>query len=423
MNINLANGYDLDRYISLEICAKDVGLRLNDLKKKSSNLFNIIRYKRELSEFMAVRYLQDRLREYWAEFPKLSFLRLLKKEDPNISSLPKWVLNGLNNGEKIYFFDVSQMTPNQQKEIRRVGIFLMAMAEEYIDQVISFSRKTGRPAKLYLDYLKGKHDYPTYVQALRETQKWESDELKQNIRIAKEAHVMDLPNGYYAVQLLNAAALKWEGHRMANCLSDELEPYLAEVEKPDPKIIIYSIRNSRGIPRVNVTFRPNISVISDCSGKANDNVHPVDAPIVAAFVNALNIPMRVSAARQARLLRSEGKYYDIFHLPHNKHFYDSTLNLEGLELTELPHLENLTLTGPFMCAHNHLRNLKGAPKVIHGGFSFYDNPIESLDGFPDSVESVVSPVPISAVIRQLSLAQSPLFLLFFSSTIKDVSPL
>jgi len=87
-------------------------------------------------------------------------------------------------------------------------------------------------------------------------------------------------------------------------------------------------------------------------------------------------------------------YYDVFHLPPDKAFHDSCLDLESLDLQELPNLENVVIHGTFKCAHNHLRNLKGAPRTIRGCFSFYDNPIESLEGFPEYAGSVSSPVAL-----------------------------
>ncbi|MBQ4472229.1 MAG: hypothetical protein II942_03190 [Alphaproteobacteria bacterium] len=393
MFINIVNQDDFKKYVSLEICAQDLNPIFRNFNKSKHTLQEIIQKKEMLSEFMAIRYLQDRLCRYWQGTENLPFLRPVEQGE-DVTSQPEWVTNALNNHEKIYVFDSSKMPSEIQTEIRRVGLFLKAMAGEHIDQVVFFSRKTGRPPKVYLDYLKGKHDYPDYIQAVQQTLKWECNELIQNKRNAKVKRIMDLPNGYYAVQLLNAAAMKLEGYKMANCLSDDLLSYLTEVEKENPDIIVYSIRNSQNIPRVNVTVRPKEKIITDCAGKANDLVHPVDIPAVASFVNALQLPMRTAAAHQARLLRSNGQYYDVFHLPTDRKFYESSLNLEGLGLTELPSLENVVLSGSFMCAHNQLRNLKGAPKIIRGGISFYDNPIENLSGFPDYAGSAITPIKL-----------------------------
>ena len=418
MSINIANEHDLNKYISLEVCAQDLSSLFRDFNTSKHTIDEIMKKKQMLSEFMATRYLQDRLRQYWKESDNLPFLRPLSHAEAK-TTRQQWIINALKNNENVYIFEPNKMPSEIQTQIRRVGLFLTAMAGEYIDQTISFSRKTGRPPRIYLDYLKGKHDYPDYLHAFQQTLKWEKDELKQNMREAKERRVMDLPNGYYAVQLLNAAAMKVEGRKMANCLSDELQPYLRDVEKEQPSLTIYSIRNSQGIPRVNITLRREEKVISDCSAKANDFVHPEDAPMVATFINALQIPMRTVAARHARLIQSEGQYYDVFHLPPNKKFYDDCLDLEGLDLTELPHLENLVLRGSFMCAHNQLRNLKGAPKVVRGAISFYDNPIEDLTGFPDFAGSAITPVTLDDKARAAVLGETTIIPRQVSSLIQS----
>ncbi|MBQ3696125.1 MAG: hypothetical protein II938_04070 [Alphaproteobacteria bacterium] len=400
MSINIANEESLNKHISLGVCAQDFKDCFKNFEKTQHPIIEIMAKKQMLAEFMAVRYLQDRLRQYWEKSSDLPFFYLLTQENEALQWLPVWVEHALKNKEKIYMFDATKVPIELQTQIRRVGQFLTAMAGEYIERVIQFSRETGRPPKIYLDYLKGKHDYPTYIDAYHKTILWEQDEINQYQRDAKVKHIVNLPNGYYAVELLNSAALQLEGRKMANCLCDSLQPYLKEVEEDTPSLTIYSIRNAHGIPRVDVTVRVQEKVISDCAAKANDYVHPEDAPMVAAFVNALHLPMRIAAARKARLLANNGMYYDVFHLPPDKKFYDSCLNLEALDLEELPHLENVVIQGSFTCAHNRLKNLKGAPKNIHGCLSFYDNPIESFEGFPESVGSVSTPIALDTQTKK-----------------------
>jgi len=395
MSINIANEHDLNKYISLEVCAQDLNNFFKDFEKTEHPVIEIMAKKQMLAEFMAIRYLQDRLRQHWQKSgDSYPFFYPLTGKSEALRWAPMWVKHALKNGEKVYEFDSTQMPIELQTQVRRVGLFLTAKAEEYIERVIQFSCKTGCPPKIYLDYLKGKHDCQTYADAYQQTLKWEQNELNHYTRDARVKHVMDLPNGYYAVELLNQAALQLEGRKMANCLCDNLQPYLGEVEKEDPMFTIYSIRNKQGTPRVNLTVRRQENVISDCAAKANDFVHPSDVPAVAAFVNSLHIPMRIQAARKARLLLSDGVYYDVFHLPSGKNFHDSCLDLESLDLKELPNLENVVIHGTFKCAHNHLRSLKGAPRTIRGCFSFYDNPVESLEGFPEYAGSVTSPVEL-----------------------------
>ena len=392
MLINIANEHDLHKFISLDVSAEDLEPKFRHYQSKSLSLQQLRSDKHDLAQYMATRYLRDRLRRYWGQNLPQVFLPQISIQNQCVSHMPFWVKEGLKNNEKIYLFEGTKVPMPIQTEIRRVGLFLSAMAEEYIDSIMRFAIKFNRPIKVYLDYLKGKHDYPSYEMALLATQKWEQNELKQQMRDAKIHPLMQLPNGYYAVELLNKAALKLEGRKMANCLGDELQPYLQDIESDTPSYRIFSIRNREGTPRVDVAYRTHGNRIVDCAGKANDYVHQSDVPAVCAFINQMKLPVSIAAARHARLLEADGVYYDVFHLPPNIRFHEALLNLEGLDLRQLPKLENVVLSGSFMCAHNKLTNLKGAPKIVRGAFSFYDNPIENLEGFPDYVGSVISPV-------------------------------
>ena len=151
MSINIANEESLNKHISLGVCAQDFKDCFKNFEKTQHPIIEIMAKKQMLAEFMAVRYLQDRLRQYWEKSSDLPFFYLLTQENEALQWLPVWVEHALKNKEKIYMFDATKVPIELQTQIRRVGQFLTAMAGEYIERVIQFSRETGRPPKIYLD--------------------------------------------------------------------------------------------------------------------------------------------------------------------------------------------------------------------------------------------------------------------------------
>ena len=64
---------------------------------------------------------------------------------------------------------------------------------------------------------------------------------------------------------------------------------------------------------------------------------------------------------------------------------DGNLDLSGMDLEELPDLSDVTVTGSFNCANNHLRTLKGAPRHVGWNFDCHGNSLYTLNGAPSHV--------------------------------------
>ena len=64
---------------------------------------------------------------------------------------------------------------------------------------------------------------------------------------------------------------------------------------------------------------------------------------------------------------------------------DGNLDLSGMDLEELPDLSDVTVTGSFNCANNHLRTLKGAPRHVGHDFDCHGNALYTLNGAPPYV--------------------------------------
>ena len=65
--------------------------------------------------------------------------------------------------------------------------------------------------------------------------------------------------------------------------------------------------------------------------------------------------------------------------------FRGNLDLSDMELTELPDLSAVTVTGDFNCSYNGLTTLNGAPKSVGGNFDCSWNPLTSLVGAPQTV--------------------------------------
>ena len=61
------------------------------------------------------------------------------------------------------------------------------------------------------------------------------------------------------------------------------------------------------------------------------------------------------------------------------------IDLSYQNLTELPDLSNIVVTGKFYCHNNNLTSLYGAPKSVGGNFHCHNNNLTTLQGAPQSV--------------------------------------
>ena len=67
--------------------------------------------------------------------------------------------------------------------------------------------------------------------------------------------------------------------------------------------------------------------------------------------------------------------------------YSGDIWLNDRNLTKLPNLSDIIVTGDFYCHNNELTSLEGAPKEVRGEFYCSDNKLTSLEGSPQKVRS------------------------------------
>ena len=65
--------------------------------------------------------------------------------------------------------------------------------------------------------------------------------------------------------------------------------------------------------------------------------------------------------------------------------YQGTAKLWGCNLTKLPDLSDIRVTGDFECFTNDLTTLEGSPQSIGGNYNAYNNPLKSLKGVSEFI--------------------------------------
>lgn len=67
---------------------------------------------------------------------------------------------------------------------------------------------------------------------------------------------------------------------------------------------------------------------------------------------------------------------------------EGNINLSRSNLTVLPHLQDVSITGVFNCASNNLLSLIGCPKEVGSDFYCSNNELTSLEGAPKEVKGI-----------------------------------
>ena len=80
----------------------------------------------------------------------------------------------------------------------------------------------------------------------------------------------------------------------------------------------------------------------------------------------------------------DGKTYSLYELL-DGFVIEGDVNLSYEELTELPDLSKVTVKGDFLCRHNQLTSLTGAPQKVGGVFRCENNQLTSLTEAPQEV--------------------------------------
>ena len=82
--------------------------------------------------------------------------------------------------------------------------------------------------------------------------------------------------------------------------------------------------------------------------------------------------------------QQEGKTYNLYEMP-DGFVFSNTVDISYNDLKELPDLSKCVCLAGFICCGNKLKNLKGAPKEVHGDFDASHCALESSEGISQKV--------------------------------------
>ncbi|MFQ6729434.1 MAG: PcfJ domain-containing protein, partial [Alphaproteobacteria bacterium] len=385
MALNLLNDLELNEFLT------DISYQGRPVPKQQGihgefeSADYVLSHTDEIARGILNQYIKHRVREYVLKHgDEPAFVPV----DANRPYLPDWAKNVLARGEAVYEFDGSRMSDKLKNEITTVRDYLYDVATVYVDKVGTTAKNTKRKPKIRYDFLKTNNEYQTFEMALSAADKWHekiAEGLEQRLKSKKilekslqgAEFVMELPGNMAAYKLTTSAALDFESEYMGHCVgSGGYDNGVA-----DGTTQIYSIRDERGEPHV--TFEVRGNSIKQVKGKQNKCPVAKYMPSVQAFVRAKNFDI-YGDAKNIGLIKQDGKYYDIFHLPRG-FVVNGDLDLSDMDLTELPDMSTVSVTGNFDCDHNQLTSLQGAPQSVGGRFNCEDNQLTSLAGAPQSV--------------------------------------
>ena len=385
MVLNLLNDLSLNEYLT------DVSYQGRTVPKQQGihgefeSADYVLLHTDEIARGILNQYIKHRVREYiLKQGNEPAFVPV----DANRPYLPDWAKNVLARGEAVYEFDGTRMSDNLKNDITTVRDYLYDIATTYVDKVGTTAKNTKRKPKIRYDFLKTNNEYQTFEMALSAAHAWHEKiaaglehRLKSKEMLEKSLQgvefVMELPGDMAAYKLTTFAALDFESEYMGHCVgSGGYDNGVA-----DGTTQIYSIRDERGEPHV--TFEVRGNSIKQVKGKQNKCPVAKYMPAVQAFVHANNFDID-GDIKNTGLIKQDGKYYDIFHLPRG-FVVHGDLDLSNMDLTMLPDMSNVIVQGNFSCRANQLTSLQGAPQSVGGKFDCRENQLTSLQGVPQSV--------------------------------------
>jgi len=385
MALNLLNDKAFNDYLTDITYAGEHAPKQQNYRGEFESPDYVYQHRDEIIKGILNQYIKLRVRDYILNLEnEPAFIPV----DENRTDLPSWTVAVFNKGGKLYEFDGTKMSDKLRTDIITVRDYLYDVAGMYVDKVIETAKHTKRKPRIQYDYLKTSNEFATFDMALDAAHQWHehmAEELarrNKNKELLKKSlvgaqHIMDLPNGMAAYQLMTPDALDFESDYMGHCVGRGA--YDAGVESGRTKI--YSIRDEHGEPHVTLEVRG--TEVHQIKGKQNTPPVRKYVPSVVKFIESQKFDV-VNDLKNLGLIYQDSKFYDIYNLPKN-FVVNGDLDLSDMELTELPDLGTVTVLGSFNCGRNQLTSLVGAPKSVGESFYCEDNQLTSLVGAPKSV--------------------------------------
>ena len=295
----------------------------------------------------------------------------------------------LNVSNFIKRFNANDLDKKTKQSINLVRDYLYFVTENYLNAQITNAAHTNHDVIIRFDYLKSCNDYNNVRAVIKRAKQWRHNEnslAKNREKRFKDLErgtykIMNLNNGYYAVQLFTPESLDCESSYMEHCVGDGYYDARVHLEN----VQIYSIRDKMNTPRL--TIEVEDGVITQCMGRKN--IVPTDAELrtaVRQLMRELNLglPNVNSWNKLIAYVKQDDNLYDIFDFPKN-FIAKTTINISAMDLDVLPDMSTVSVNGDFWCPKNKLTSLCGAPYRVSGHCKFSYNPLNTLYGMPKFV--------------------------------------
>ena len=381
--ITLLNYLDFDEYLTkISHCDNTLLPQGNppyDFKSADFVLTNLDK----ITNTMLNQYLKSRLQKYILNQDNEPAFVLI---DTNRQDLPNWASSLVARGTKLYKFDSERISEKLKKEITAVCDYLYLIAYQYIE-TLATNNKTKK-IKIRYDYLKTLNEYKTFEMALTMANTWHKNlaakikRYKATANTIKESlngtkFIMNLPGDMKVYKLVTDTALDFESIYMGHCIGK------GKYDKSitNDRLQIYSIRDKNYKPHITLKVQKN--TLQEVRGARNNRPKAKYIPAIQAFISSKKINPDY-CLQDIGILKQNNKYYNIFQLPKN-FVVLGDIDLTRMVLEELPDMSTVTVMGHFMCNHNQLKSLQGAPRIINGDFICSYNQLTTLQGAPQTV--------------------------------------
>ena len=394
MPTELKNIEDLNRYIAPFIISVVYGgKKIAPVTEAQVNDKNFVALEKDkVIKTMTYRWMEEKVRTYFTKDEAAPFLKRLTAADA--ADDENWIKAKIKRGEAVYLFDGLEVPPefldDLQSKLKDINTYLYSCAAMHLDKAL----EQNKPVRLSV--LKENPKHETFTLTLDEALKWQKlvAERKQKER-QKEAlkegtkFIMDLGDGFKAVELLTSEALDLESEYLGHCVGEG--GYDRSVK--EGKTNIYSIRDKSDLPHATLQVDQEYmdrdqawqGIVIQCRGKADKAVVDRYKPYVQKFVLAQNFIPFKDMKSMGFCRDINGNLHDIHNIPAGTVFSD--LDVSDIDFAEFPDFSHITVTGSFNCSGcASFNSLKKLPKGIKELNCSCCSSLTSLEDLPEGLE-------------------------------------
>ena len=355
MAVNLLNEAELNTYLGQIAFAGETPPKIHHMITPE----DIRGQETTIARFMVYKWLCQRVRHYFEKYQGHPFLEPVDQSTPD---LPAWALRNLSDHISVYRFCKDKIPSEIKDTLQTASDVLYFKALTYLQKhQKQTDTKKGKAVFLRTDYLKMKNrpELQSIETVLSEIAQKEQAKELQKKSLENVETVMTFPNGVCFVRLKTEKALVEEGLKMEHCAGTGVYYYY---NAPDEETRTYSLRDKSGYPHITIEVRGN--AVTQCRGRRDTCPTPRYLPYIQQLIKHFDWDIQ-SDMRAIGLIKQDGIYYDIWHLPAGLIIHQD-LDFSRVPWEKLPDMSQITLIGNFTCHRSKIRSLAGMPKKIIG---------------------------------------------------------